>query len=193
MLVCWPIIFSTESLGTGTIFPDSRWQCVDGDNNDDSGDWSGLMSVSHDINKVRNRETSLNWRRGMQCIFDSLSSDNFMISNLKWLSLFSKFIIPYQLRDDNEFIQPLTRTTSFGIKYFAYFGIHLWNMLPQHIKTSVSLYNFKSLIRKWSGPTCCCSVCTQVVWFRYCLYKSILWHMFSSIYSVILRKRCCHL
>ena len=92
--------------------------------------------------------------------------------------LFSKSIIPYQLRDDNKLIQPLKRTTSFGIKYFAYFGTHLWNMLPQHIKNSVSLYNFKSLIRKWSGPTCCCSVCTQVVWFRYCLYKSILWHMF---------------
>ena len=92
--------------------------------------------------------------------------------------LFSKSIIPYQLRDDNKLIQPLKRTTSFGIKSFAYFGTHLWNMLPQHIKNSVSLYNFKSLIRKWSGPTCCCSVCTQVVWFRYCLYKSTLWHVF---------------
>ena len=55
--------------------------------------------------------------------------------------LFSKSIIPYQLRDDNKLIQPLKRTTSFGIKSFAYFGTHLWNMLPQHIKNSVSLYN----------------------------------------------------
>ena len=51
--------------------------------------------------------------------------------------LFSKSSIPYQLRDDNKLIQPLKRTTSFGIKSFAYFGTHLWNMLPQHIKNSV--------------------------------------------------------
>ena len=78
--------------------------------------------------------------------------------------LFSKSNTPYKLRDDNKLIQPLKRTTTFGIKSFAYFGTHLWNMLPNHIKNSVSLYDFKSLIRKWSGPTCCCSVCTQVVW-----------------------------
>ena len=92
--------------------------------------------------------------------------------------LFSKSIIPYHLRDDNRLIQPLQWTTSFWIKSFAYFGTHLWNMLPQHIENSVSLYNFKSFIRKWSGPTCCCSVCTQVVWSRYCLYTSVSWHMF---------------
>ena len=77
--------------------------------------------------------------------------------------LFSKSNTPYKLRDDNKLIQPLKRTTTFGIKSFAYFGTHLWNMLRNHIKNSVSLYDFKSLIRKWSGPTCCCSVCTQVV------------------------------
>ena len=125
--------------------------------------------------------------------YETLSSkselDSFRISSIKIMAveiykilndmgprylshLFSKSIIPYQLRDDNKLIQPLKPTTSFEIKSFAYFGTHLWNMLPQHMKNSVSLYNFKSLIRKWSGPTCCCSVCTQVVWFRYCLYKS---------------------
>ena len=78
--------------------------------------------------------------------------------------LFSKSNTPYKLRDDNKLIQPLKRTTTFGIKSYAYFGTHLWNMLPNHIKNSVSLYDFKSLIRKWSGPTCCCSVCTQVIW-----------------------------
>ena len=107
--------------------------------------------------------------------------------------LFSKSITPYQSRDDNKLIQPLKRTTSFRIKSFAYFGTYLWNMLPQHIKNLVSLYNFKSLIRKWSAPTCCCSVCMQVVWFRYCLYKSISWHMFFLDLLGYIWKRCCHL
>ena len=108
--------------------------------------------------------------------------------------LFSKSIIPYQLRDDNKLIQPLKRTTSFGIKYFAYFGTHLWNMLPQHIKNSVSLYNFKSLIRKWSGPTCCCSVCTQVVWFvtvfinlyyDICFFLYLLGYIWKTLLSLV--------
>ena len=105
--------------------------------------------------------------------------------------LFSKSNTPYQLRDDNKLIQPLKRTTTFGIKSFAYFGTHFWNMLPNHIKNSVSLYDFKSLIRKWSGPTCCCSVCTQVVWSLFCRYESIyygiwLYHFHSGIYEKIL-------
>ena len=62
-------------------------------------------------------------------------------------SLFEKSNVPYQLRDNDKLVQPLKRTTTFGIKYFAYFGAHLWNLLPHHIKESVSLYNFKSLER----------------------------------------------
>ena len=57
--------------------------------------------------------------------------------------------------------------------------VHIYGTCYHNIfKNSVSLYNFKSLIRKWSSLTCRCSVCTQVVWFRYCLYKSISWHKF---------------
>ena len=79
-------------------------------------------------------------------------------------SLFVKPNVPYQLRDTNKLVQPLKRTTTFGIKYFAFLGAHLWNLLLHHIKESVSLYIFKSLIKKWSGPTCSCCVCSLVVW-----------------------------
>ena len=78
-------------------------------------------------------------------------------------TLFSKSNVPYQLRDGNKLTQPLKRTTTFGIKSLVYFGTHLWNMLPHHIKNSVSLREFKSMISKWSGPTCHCCVCTLVV------------------------------
>ena len=75
-------------------------------------------------------------------------------------SLFSKSNVPYQLRDSNKLIQPLKQTTTFGIKSLAYFGTHLWNMLPHPIKNSISS---KSMIGKSSGPTCHCCVCTLVV------------------------------
>lgn len=76
---------------------------------------------------------------------------------------FSKSNIPYDLRDNNKVIQPLKRTTTFGIKSFVYFGAHLWNLLPLDVKDAMSLSNFKSLIKKWSGPTCSCCVCTLII------------------------------
>ena len=90
-------------------------------------------------------------------------------------SLFLKSDVPSQLRDNNKLTQPLKRTTIFGIKSLAYFGAHLWNLLPHHVKNSVSLCNFKSLKKKWSGPTCSCCVCTLVVWLS---HQLIMMHFF---------------
>ena len=82
----------------------------------------------------------------------------------KYLSaLFSKASTPYNLRDDNELIQPLKRTTTYGIKSLAYYGTHLWNTLPHDIKGALTLNNFKTLLRKWVGPTCGCSVCEMII------------------------------
>ena len=108
-------------------------------------------------------------------------------------TLFSKSNVLYQLRDGNKLTQPLKRTTTFGIKYLAYFGTHPWNMLPHHIKNSVSLREFKSMIGKWSGPTCHCCVRTWVVWYHSVLvfyYRFIahcLFNIFTeSIYNITL-------
>ena len=81
----------------------------------------------------------------------------------KYLSpLLSRSITPYNLRDQNKLIQPLKRTTTFGIKSLAYYGTHLWNILPHDVKGALTLNNFKTLMRKWVGPTCGCSVCNLV-------------------------------
>ena len=79
------------------------------------------------------------------------------------LSLFSKSNVTYEMRDTHKLIQPLKRTTGFGIKSFSYYGSHLWNMLPLDLKSAVTLSNFKTLIKKWSGPTYHCAVCTLVI------------------------------
>ena len=46
------------------------------------------------------------------------------------LALFSKSSIPYNLRDDNKLIQPLMRTTTYGIKSLAFYGTNLSNLFP---------------------------------------------------------------
>ena len=102
-------------------------------------------------------------------------------------SLFEKSNVPYQLRDNNKLVQPLKRTTTCGIKSFAYFGAHLWNLLPHHIKESVSLYNFKTLIKKWSGPTCSCCVCSLVVW----CFAFIYFNPFILSYHILSTKYYC--
>ena len=82
----------------------------------------------------------------------------------KYLSaLFSKASTPYNLRDDNKLIQPLKRTTTYGIKSLAYYETHLWNSLPHHVKAALTLNNFKTLLRKLVGPTCGCSVCEMII------------------------------
>ena len=67
----------------------------------------------------------------------------------KYMSaLFSKASTPYNLRDDNKLIQPLKRTTTYGIKSLAYYGTHLWYSLPHDIKGALTLNNFKTLLKK---------------------------------------------
>ena len=73
----------------------------------------------------------------------------------KYLSaLFSKVSTLYNLRYDNKLIQPLKRTTTYGIKSLAYYGTHLLNTLPHDIKGALTLNDFKTLLRKCVVPTC---------------------------------------
>ena len=82
----------------------------------------------------------------------------------KYLSaLFSKASTPYNLRDDNKLIQHLKRTSTYGIESLAYYGTPLWNSLPHDIKGALTLNDFKTLLRKWVGPTCGCSVCEMII------------------------------
>ena len=50
-------------------------------------------------------------------------------------------------------------TTRFGNKSLRVFGTSLWNTLPEHIKSTASLLEFKKFIKTWPGPKCKCSVC----------------------------------
>ena len=50
--------------------------------------------------------------------------------------LFVKADTPYDTRDKNKLIQPLKRTTTYGLRSFQYYGAHVWNMLPISIKTA---------------------------------------------------------
>ena len=126
--------------------------------------------------------------------YDTLLSkggvDSFLILSLKTMAVkiykilngmnpeylspsFSRSATPYDLRDNNKLIQPIKRTTTYGITSLAYYGTHLWNLLPLDVKGAITLYHFKTLMRKWVGPTCDCSVCDMVILILNLLYKPL--------------------
>ena len=48
-------------------------------------------------------------------------------------------------------------TTKFGNKSLRAFGANIWNTLPEYIKSTTSLLEFKKFIKMWPGPKCKCS------------------------------------
>ena len=49
-------------------------------------------------------------------------------------------------------------TARFESKSLRAFGANIWNTLPEHIKSTTSLLEFKKIINTWPGPKCKCSV-----------------------------------
>ena len=78
--------------------------------------------------------------------------------------LFVKADRPYNTRYKCKLMQPLKRTSTYGLRSFQYYGAHVWNILPMNMKATQSLHEFKSLIRSWPGPTCSCHICTALLW-----------------------------
>ena len=77
--------------------------------------------------------------------------------------LFVEANTPYDTRDKCKLIQPLKRTTTYGLRSFQYYGAHVWNMLPINMKAAQTLREFKLLVKSWPGPTCSCHICTALL------------------------------
>ena len=50
-------------------------------------------------------------------------------------------------------------TTKLGNKSFRVFAAHIWNALPEYIKSTTLSLEFKKFIKTWPGPKCKCSIC----------------------------------
>ena len=73
--------------------------------------------------------------------------------------LFAIAHTPYDTRDKCKLIQPLERTSTYGLRSFQYNGADVWNILQINIKVAQSLHEFKSLIKSWPASTCSCYMC----------------------------------
>ena len=64
---------------------------------------------------------------------------------------------PSRCQNDLQHYRP--NQTTFGSNSRRSLGPHIWNLLPEDIKSAENLVKFKRLIKSWDGATCRCNVC----------------------------------
>ena len=106
--------------------------------------------------------------------------------------IFEKSNNPCCMRDKNKLIQPLKRTTTYGLKSFGNHDLHVWNMLPVHFKSCEYIISeFKNRTKHWSGSKCSCSMCVALLWFDvYRASSFIHMNMFYCLCEMVMLE-CC--
>ena len=68
-----------------------------------------------------------------------------------------------QLRNKNDFEIPKVRTVNNGIETIRYRGPITWDLVPNDIKQSKSLSEFKEEIKTWKPEGCTCRLCKTYI------------------------------
>ena len=67
-------------------------------------------------------------------------------------------------RGKDRFLQPNVKGVAYGEKSLRRFGPIIWNqMLPESLKTCVSLESFKESIKGWVPTNCKCGLCRDYI------------------------------
>ena len=70
---------------------------------------------------------------------------------------------PYDLRHNDEFLQPYVNSLRYRTETISYLGKKIWGMVPDAYKNIDSLYNFKKVIKKWKPENCPCRICKAFI------------------------------
>ena len=65
----------------------------------------------------------------------------------------------YNLRGQRDFEKPRVKSVLYGTESLRSLGPSIWNILPNEIKNSHTLSEFKNKIRKWVPKECPCRLC----------------------------------
>ena len=87
------------------------------------------------------------------------------------------------LRDSSILILHRFNKIQYDKKTFSYYGAHLWNLLPNEMKTNVDFISFKGLLHAWEGATCSCNMC--ILWMHFCHFIGILFVQFNCFSHII--------
>ena len=78
-------------------------------------------------------------------------------------AILAEFSNPYNLRSGNPFQTYNVRIVYNGTQTISFRGPKTWGMVPNHIRISKSLKEFKSKIRNWTPEGCECRLCKVFV------------------------------
>ena len=76
--------------------------------------------------------------------------------------LFLELFIPV-IRGSNDWVIPKVRTVNKGVETIRYRGPKTWGLVPEEIKNSKSLFDFKKNIKRWKPSGCTCMLCNTYV------------------------------
>ena len=136
--------------------------------------------LNNRINNIQERALRLVYKDNKLTFDDPLKLDNSVIihqQNLQILAteifkvknslapeimteVFEIKVLHYNLRSEaSYFKRENVKSTHYGIQSVQHLGPKIWNIVPQNIKESSSLNEFKSLIKFWKPDTCPCRLC----------------------------------
>ena len=67
------------------------------------------------------------------------------------------------IRGSNDWVIPKVRTVNKGVESIRYRGPKTWGIVPEEIKKSKSLFDFKKNIKRWNPSGCTCRLCKTYV------------------------------
>ena len=77
--------------------------------------------------------------------------------------IFCERTVTFNLRNTNELLLSRDRTTNYGSDTIKYRGQRLWLSLPQLIRNTQSINEFKKEINSWNGAECTCRICKTFI------------------------------
>ena len=69
----------------------------------------------------------------------------------------------YDLRNKRCWEPTNVRTVRYGTETISYRGPKTWDMVPQNIKDSLALAEFKSKVKSWKPNDCACRLCKTFI------------------------------
>ena len=79
-------------------------------------------------------------------------------------NIFSEATNPYNLRNAPEFNTSNIQTVHNGTETISFRGPKIWSLVPQEIKKSTSLLEFKNKIKHWKPDGCTCRFCRTYIY-----------------------------
>ena len=101
--------------------------------------------------------------RNLQKLAAEIYKINNNISPLSMKYIFQERDIDYNLRNKNPFKSVNINTVSHGTETISFRGPKIWALVPDDIKSSKTLIEFKDKIRNWEPKGCTCRLCKTYV------------------------------